>query len=361
MKRKLFYGVLFLLILIPSVIYGIKWVQFRLSHVISEAAFVESDEFTKVAFKVVSGKIEKLYKEEGDLVQAGEPLAKLEDRDYRVKLEEITYEIEAVKKELEALRIKRDKLREQIDTNLEILEVKERQLIHEIRSLEANVEQVERDYKRYLNLYKQGVIPRRNYEELETQLRSLKEKLEASRLAIAEIRKQKRNALAERKTIAELEKQVEAGEERLRALYARKQELENLLDYTILRSPVSGYIVKRFFNEGEFVAPGQYVYAIYDPNTAYILVLLDERQLEGVKVGSRVKIKIDAYPDKEYEGVVKEIMKATASKFAVIPRDITAGEFTKVSQRIPVKVEITKGDKSVLKLGMSAEVVIEKK
>ena len=354
MKRKVFYGVLFLLILIPSVIYGIKWVQFRLSHVISEAAFVESDEFTKVAFKAVSGRIEKLYKEEGDFVQAGEPLAKLEDRDYRVKLEEITYEIEAVKRELEALRIKRDKLREQIDTNLEILEVKERQLIHEIRSLEANVEQVERDYKRYLNLYKQGVIPRRNYEELETQLRSLREKLEASRLAISEIRKQKRNALAERKTIVELEKQVEAGEERLKALYARKQEVENLLDYTILRSPVSGYIVKRFFNEGEFVAPGQYVYAIYDPNTAYI-------QLEGVKVGSRVRIKIDAYPDKEYEGVVKEIMKATASKFAVIPRDITAGEFTKVSQRIPVKVEITKGDKSVLKLGMSAEVIIEKK
>lgn len=358
--KKIVYAFLFLIILIPSVIYGVKWLHFRITHVISNAAFVESDEFTKVAFKRVGGRIEKLFKKEGDYVQAGEPLAKLDDKDYRIKLNEVIHNIESVNRKLEVLKIKRNKIKEKIKLNLEILKIKEKQLSHEIKSLQIKIEQVEKDYQRYLNLFKKGVIPLRKYEELETQLKSLKEKLKASSLALTEIRKEKDKVLTEKKTINELEKEIESLEEKLRALYAKKRDVENLLNYTLLRSPVNGYVVKRFFSEGELVAQGQYVYAIYDPKTAYILVLLDERKLEGVKVGNKVKIKIDAYPDKDYEGVVKEIGKAAASKFAIIPRDITAGEFTKVSQRIPIKVEITKGDKSILKLGMGAEVIIEK-
>ncbi len=359
--KKTAYRILFLLILIFSILYGVKWVHFRITHVISNAAFVESDEFTKVAFKRVSGRIEKLFKKEGDYVRTGEPLAKLEDIDYRIKLEEIIFNIEAVKKKIQALKVKREKIKKRIEIGLELLDIKERQLLHEINSLQINVDQLKKDHKRHLNLFKKGVIPRRKYEEIETQLKSLLEKLEASKLALFEIQKQRKKVLTERKTIKELDKEIESLERKLSALYVKKQDVENLLDYTILRSPVSGYVVKRFFSEGELVSQGQYVYAIYDPKTAYILVLLDERKLEGVKVGNKVRIKVDAYSNKSYEGIVKEIGKAAASKFAIIPRDITAGEFTKVSQRIPVKIEITKGDRSILKLGMGAEVIIEKK
>ncbi len=358
--RRVFFGILFLLILIPSVIYGVKWIHFRLTHVISNAAFVESDEFVKVAFKRVGGRIEKLYKKEGDYVHRGEPLAKLDDRDYRVKLEGIIHEIRAVKKKLKALEIKKDKIKRKIRLNLQILSLKREQAIHEIEALEARLEQLKRDYRRYLNLYKKGVIPRRRYEELETRLKSLTEKLKASKLILSEIEKEREKVMTEYETVKELEENIKSLKEKLKVLYTKKKDTENLLSYTVLRSPVKGYVVKRFVSEGELVAQGQYVYAIYDPETAYILVLLDERKLEGVKIGSKVKIKIDAYPDKEYEGIVKEIGKAAAAKFAVIPRDITAGEFTKVSQRIPVKIAITNGDKSILRLGMGAEVFIEK-
>ncbi len=359
--RKAIYIILFLSILIPAVIYGIKWVNFRLTHVISNAAFVESDRFVKVAFKRVGGRIEKLFKEEGDYVHVGEPIAKLDDEDYRVKLEGIIHEISSVKEKLQALQIKKEKIKRKIEVSLEILSIKREQISHNVKALQINVDQLEKDYRRYKNLFKKGVIPRRKYENIETKLMSLREKLYANELLFSEIDKERKKLLAEYQTIKELEKEINALEEKLKALYARKKDVENLLNYTLLRSPVDGYIVKKFFSEGELVAQGQYVYAIYDPSESYILVLLDERKLEGVKVGNKVRIKIDAYPDKEYEGVVKEIGKAAAAKFAIIPRDITAGEFTKVSQRIPIKVEITKGDKSILKLGMGAEVIIEKK
>ena len=359
--KKVIYITLFLLILIPSVIYGVRWINFRLTHVISNAAFVESDKFVKVAFKRVGGRIERLFKEEGDYVYAGEPLAKLDDRDYRIKLESIIHEINSVKEKLQALEIKKAKIKKKIDVSLEILTIKRRQILHEINSIQINLEQLRKDYQRYKNLFKKGVVPRRKYEEIQTKFMSLKEKLHANKLLLAEVDKKREKLLTEYETVMELEKEIKALKEKLKALYAKKEDTENLLSYTLLRSPVEGYIVKKFFSEGELVAQGQYVYAIYDPRDAYILVLLDERKLEGIKVGNKVKIKIDAYPDKKYEGVVKEIGKAAAAKFAIIPRDITAGEFTKVSQRIPIKIEITEGDKSILKLGMGAEVIIEKR
>ena len=114
-------------------------------------------------------------------------------------------------------------------------------------------------------------------------------------------------------------------------------------------------------SEGEVVRPGQFVYAIYDPGDIYVLVFLEETKLGGVEEGAKVRIKIDAYPREEFWGVVESIGRSTASKFALIPRDVTAGEFTKVAQRIPVKVKVVKGRTELLRVGVSGEVEIEKK
>jgi len=120
-------------------------------------------------------------------------------------------------------------------------------------------------------------------------------------------------------------------------------------------------VVKRYVSEGEVVRPGQFIYAIYDPKDLYVLVLLEETKLGGVREGNQVWIRIDAYPEEGFEGVVEEIGRAAAAKFALIPRDVTAGEFTKVAQRIPVKVKIVKGKVDLLRVGMGGEVAIEKR
>jgi membrane fusion protein (multidrug efflux system) len=109
------------------------------------------------------------------------------------------------------------------------------------------------------------------------------------------------------------------------------------------------------------VNPGMPVYALIDPKDIYILVLLEETKLKGVEVGCPAYIKIDAYPHMKYKGVVKEILPASAAKFALVPRDISAGEFTKVVQRMQVKVKITEGDTSKLVVGMGGEIEIKRK
>jgi len=354
-------GLLFIgLTLFIGGIWAYKWIEFRLNHVISNAVFVESDSFVKVAFKRVGGRLEKTFKEEGDYVRKGEVLALLDRKDYEIKLREVSHEIEALRKKMESLEIKKKKVEDKVKKGIELLNLKREELLYKIEAFEERIKQLRRDYERFKRLYEKGVVPKRKYEELETALRTSLKELKSYKVKLLQMEKEKEKLLTELKSVEEIDKNLKALGEKLKALYEKKREVETLLEYTVLRSPVEGYVVKKFFKEGELVAPGRYVYAIYNPEDVYILVLLDERKLRGVKVGSRAKIKIDAYPEKVYEGVVKEINMAVASRFAVIPRDITAGEFTKVAQRIPVKIEITKGDKSVLRLGMSGEVFIRK-
>jgi membrane fusion protein (multidrug efflux system) len=89
-------------------------------------------------------------------------------------------------------------------------------------------------------------------------------------------------------------------------------------------------------------------------------VLLEESKLKGVQKGCKAYVRLDAYPNKVFEGVVEEISPASAATFALVPRDVSAGEFTKVVQRIPVKIRLTKGDMSLLRVGMGGEVEIRR-
>ncbi len=353
-------GVLAVL-LVVSIVLGGRWVHYRLTHAITNAVFVESDTFTKVAFKRVAGRIEELYREEGDRVRKGEPLAKLEDQDYRLKLKELKNQIGRLDKEIEALILKAKFLREEIGKSIEVVEKEARAIQEKIESLRVKVGLLEKDRERFRKLFSKGVVPSRKFEDVDTALRSLKREIESLKAKRSAVLARKDVLRAKLKQVGEIDKRIEALKKQKSALKSKEEDLENLLQETVLRSPVEGYVVKRFVSEGEVVRQGQFIYAVYDPTDLYILVLLEETKLQGVREGNDVIISIDALPGVKYRGKVKEINRATAAKFAVIPRDITAGEFTKVAQRIPVKVEITEGDKSLLRVGMGGEVAIEKR
>ena len=102
------------------------------------------------------------------------------------------------------------------------------------------------------------------------------------------------------------------------------------------------------------------VYSLVDPGDIHVVALLEEQKLAGVVPAAPVQITIDAYPGEAYEGVVESILPTSAATFALAPRDISAGEFTKVAQRIPVRIRITAGDTARLRVGMGGEVEIRR-
>jgi membrane fusion protein (multidrug efflux system) len=372
-KNKIGIVIILLLIAVFS-IFAFKWVKHRMEYAVTDAVFVESDSMANLSFYRVKGRIVKLLKKEGDYVKKGEVIAVLDDTDYRTKLEQIKNQIESLRLKKKALQEKLSKIEEavkiQIRTsllNLQQVKASIEATKHRISQIEKEIRLAKKDEERFRSLLKKELIPERKYDLVKTKLDVLLEKKKYAQKKLEELKIQQKKAeegitLAEneKKSIKELKKEIESLSKKIKSLEKQKEDVENQIRYTKLISPYNGRIAKKFVSEGEVIPSGRPVYSVVPENSLYILVLLEETKLDGIKIGSKANVYIDAYPDKKYRGEVFEINPATAAKFALVPRDVTAGEFTKVAQRIPVKIRITEGDISVLKVGLGGEVEIKK-
>lgn len=151
---------------------------------------------------------------------------------------------------------------------------------------------------------------------------------------------------------------LEVAQKELKTIDAR------LLHYQIIADQ-DGIVAKRWVWPGDVVLEGQSLYTIYDLKNIWIIANLEERKLRKVRLGSKVKIHIDAYPWQLFDGTVFSINGASAAKFTLIPQNNATGNYTKVEQRVPVKISIDipkdypKDKPLYLFPGMSAEVFIE--
>jgi membrane fusion protein (multidrug efflux system) len=374
MKKNIGLFVVLVLILIFA-FFAIRWIEHRMKYVISDAVFVETDYLSNVGFNRVSGKIIQLYKKEGDTVKADETIAKIDDTDYKIQLENINYEIESLKKQKSQLENQLSRIIQENELNQKITSLTTQEIEKKIETLnaqksqvEAQIEKAKKDEERYRNLLEKGLVPKAKYEEINTQLKVLLDQKKAIEKSISELNVSKTKSTENVELVKtqgqvskEIQDQISALENKILALTKQKEDLENQIKYTELKSPYNGIIAKKYVSIGDIVKAGQPVYAIVKENSFYIKVLLEETKLSGVMVGNKAYIKLDAYPGKTFEGEVESIDIASAAKFALVPRDISAGEFTKLAQRIPVKIKITKGDMTLLRVGLGGEVEIEQK
>ena len=117
-------------------------------------------------------------------------------------------------------------------------------------------------------------------------------------------------------------------------------------------------MVKRYRSLGDFVSAGTPLLSMYNPDLLYVTANLEETRLRGVAPGNPVELRLDAF-GRSFQGRVVWINKSTGAQFALMPRNVVAGEFTKVVQRVPVRIWIEKDDRwPLLRAGMSAQVVI---
>lgn len=373
MKRKIGVVTIVILLIIFSFL-AFRWIKHRMDYAVTDAVFVKADELSNVGFQKVSGRVIKLYKDLGDKVKKGEVIAELDPTDYALNIQNIKAKIESLEATKEQLKIQLARTSEELNINysmseLSASEVEKRKqaLQKQLAQVQAQLQLAKRDKDRYENLLQQGVIPRRTYEEADTRYKVLKEQEESLKknleeIAISHERSLKginlsRIAFLKEK---ELQAQIASIEKEIESLKRQEEIAENDLLNTKLIAPFDGIVAKRYVSVGDVVGPGSPIYALVKPDSMYVEVLLEESKLKGVQKGCIAYVRLDAYPDKLFEGVVEEISPASAATFALVPRDVSAGEFTKVVQRIPVKIRITKGDLSLMRVGMGGEVEIKR-
>ena len=373
-KRKTLAVVLLTSGVVVLVVLLVRFVHFRIRYAVSDAVFVRTDSLATLGFDRVSGRILKMEKKEGDPVKKDEIIARIDDEPYRLEAMRLESEILATRKKQEEQKLLLERLREEIELNIKIAAARVVQLTKQKQamdakaaSIQARIDQLERDRQRFSTLYKEKVVAKQKSEDISTQLsvqnadkKEVIENAKAVEASINSARLDVRMAETKRSQIKEVEQAIQSLSESIKGLSAAlKNEQRNIAKCT-LRSVINGRIAKQYVSVGDIVSPTSAVYAVLDPNNLYFVALLEENKLKGVTPGDAVNIKVDAYPNKKYKGVVRQVLPASAATFALAPRDISAGEFTKVAQRMPVRIDITEGDISVLQVGLSGEVEIRR-
>lgn len=148
-----------------------------------------------------------------------------------------------------------------------------------------------------------------------------------------------------------LEFNVEEGQYVQKGQILGRQEMNSLpdasMELAIIRAPLTGLVLKKQANVDEVISPGQTLAMIVDPYKLFVTANIEETKLEKIKAGELVDILIDEYPDKKFIGKVDSIGQATAATFSLLPSS-SGGNFTKVVQKVPVKIKIMKSDVKLL-------------
>ncbi|NHN30327.1 HlyD family efflux transporter periplasmic adaptor subunit [Paenibacillus agricola] len=159
--------------------------------------------------------------------------------------------------------------------------------------------------------------------------------------------------------------QVNEGDHVLADQIVGQQDSNNLsvsmLDQATLRSPIEGTVIKSLIKPGEIASPGQTVAMVVDQSQLYVSANIEETEIHRIQAGQKVEIKVDTFAGVTLTGTVKEISKATASTFSLLPASNTSGNFTKVTQRISVKISIDNQQVLDLLPGMSTAIKIHVK
>jgi len=370
MNKNIVIGI-FGILIIGTIIAIYKYISFTNNYVSSDAVFVKSDTLTNLSFKL-PGKIEKIYVNEGDKIKKGEILAKLDTKDLEIQKNELLQNINSLDEKIKATIIQKEKLSKDIENNINLIKVQIKKLekliqakAYEIDAKRYQLEKLKRDYESFSKLFKEKKISREKFDKVKTAYFSLKDEIKANEKELEGMLEDKKALFIKlnltensKKELNRLTKLIDSMNAQKKALKEKLSLINQHIKDSFIYAPFDGEVAKKFANSNEVVPAGKMVLSVVNLNDLYVLDLLEEKKLKGIKRGCKVKIHIDAL-DKDFDGVVDKILPASAATFAILPRDISSGEFTKLQQRFYVRIKFKKIPKDV-KVGMGGEVTINK-
>ncbi len=209
------------------------------------------------------------------------------------------------------------------------------------------------DLKRDEGLFKDGAITQKQLDDSRNNFEAAEKQLTSNQRQVTFAVSQVATSQAQ---IKKAEASVETG---LAAL-----ELSKLrLSYCSIYAPVNGRIGKRNLEVGQYVQPGQPLMTVVNNDKFWVVANFKETQLEKMMVGQEVSVKLDGYPDIDIKGKIASFSLATGAKFSLLPPDNSTGNFVKITQRVPVKIELDDDSKykDILKAGLSVEVEVKVK
>ena len=248
----------------------------------------------------VSGQIVKVLVEDNQPVKAGDVVAVIDKIDYQVRLDQATAAYER------AL-------------------LNQQNAYANLNAANSEIELAQKDVERYQNLYKAGAVSKQTLDRAITNLERIQAQQTTAEQAIFS---------------NDPSRAVKVADADLNVLKAQKKAAELALEYTDIIAPIDGTVSNKKVEVGMMVQPGSPLFVIV-PNDVWVVANFKETQLEHMKKGQPVDIKIDTYGNKVFKGEVDSIQRSSGAKASLFPPENAVGSFVKIVQRIPVKIVFT--------------------
>jgi len=280
----------------------------------------------------VSGRVEKVLVNEGDSVEAGQVIATLENDEFAAQVAQATANLEMTKAKLAAV-MAGNRHQEIATANATVSQGL------------ANYNNAQKNYERISALYDQGVTSAQQRDAAKT----------AADVAQAQYTSaQEQYSLSAEGARPE---DIQMAQAQVHQAQAALTNLQIQLANATVKAPVAGIIALKSVEDGEVISFGQQIFSITNLADVWINANIEETYIGRIKVGQPVEFTIDAYPGNKFSGHVMEVGSATGSQFALLSTENSSSNFTKVTQRLPIKIKADDSD-YILKPGMSATVNI---
>jgi membrane fusion protein (multidrug efflux system) len=357
-KRRRF-GIRYLiigLVVIVGGVFAFREVHQRLIYVYEYDARIAGDMVT--VSSRVAGWVTALPVTEGQLINTDQMLVKIDDRESKLLVKQLEAQRDAIKAQRDRLVTQRSLVDVQTKSRVNTQLAAVNAAAATVDALKPQLENAQSNFAREKSLFKKKVISRRQFDQTRTTMQQVDGEYRTSVAELEEARNRLREARADQQELAVLDSEIEILVHEENELYAQidRQRLDRA-DRTI-GSPVNGVVDRVFVEEGEYITPGQRLLLVHDPKRVWIDANVKETDIRKVKIGQVAEVTVDAFPDKKFSGKVIAIGNAATSEFALLPTPNPSGNFTKITQRLRVRVAIDQ-EQNLLRPGMMVEVFID--
>lgn len=286
----------------------------------------------------VPGYIKEIRFTEHQYVHKGDTLMIIDDREYVIALQQA-----------EAALIDARSGRKVVGNTVNTASTSAAVFESTIEEAELRVEKLQRDYDRYSRLLERKATTPVVVEQYRTELDMAKARVSALR----------RQSEAARSTVSEVNQRRENADAAIMRAEAAVDMARLNLSYTVITAPADGFLGRRSIEVGQLVNPGQTITTLMPDDSKWVVANFKETQMAHIRIGQKAEIRIDAMPGTVLTGTISAISSATGSKYSMIPTDNSAGNFVKIQQRIPVRIDFTDSISTELNRRMAAGMMCE--
>jgi membrane fusion protein (multidrug efflux system) len=305
----------------------------------------------------IPGRVTYLDAQEGQIVEAAEQLAMIDDDQIRLQIQSIEASLTTLNAEYQRQQKQLEMTQRQVESNIKSKQSQFTVTVTALKEAETNLAQSGNDLKRAKTMHDGKLISDDLWEQRDLAHQTNQQRHQRRTAEVETANAEILKAQAAAAELAVIDAELLITRTRQDKLAIDKQQLlKSRADHKIT-SPIYGVVDETFVNSGEYVYPGQRIAMVHNPQAVWIKANIKETEIRHIKIDNLVLINVDAWPDLVFHGRVERIGQAATSQFALLPSPNPSGNFTKVTQRLEVKISID-DPRGLLKPGMMVELQI---